>query len=154
MHIVTTDGCQVTMAERGRGSKKALLQLSQSLREQADSLQKIATTEEQSPSRQLGAASAVSTPGLRPAAVSTKGKGIIILLCRPLCHYSAANIICRYVHVDKLKRAREVGKSLKRTKKVSLYRDSGEIQVATLLKINGYFNNGLVTGVASMLGPF
>ena len=26
--------------------------------------------------------------------------------------------------------------------------------VYTLLKINGYFNNGLVTGVASMLGPF
>ena len=24
----------------------------------------------------------------------------------------------------------------------------------SLLKINGYFNNGLVTGVASMLGPF
>ena len=34
-------------------------------------------------------------------------------------------------HVHKLKRAREVGKSLKRTKKVSLYRDSGEIQVAS-----------------------
>ena len=46
---------------------------------------------------------------------------------------------CSYTHqilfvdmyVDKLKRAREVGKSLKRTKKVSLYRDSGEIQVAS-----------------------
>ena len=28
------------------------------------------------------------------------------------------------------------------------------IFVSTLLKINGYFNNGLVTGVASILGPF